>query len=66
MSLKDLRYSRGMSQRDLAKSAGISVAAVTQIEKGKHKPWPQTLRKLAECLQVPVSDLAAIINQKGD
>lgn len=46
------RYSAGMSQRDLAKKAGISTNTVNKVEKGNQRPTPMTLRKLAAALGV--------------
>jgi transcriptional regulator with XRE-family HTH domain len=51
-NLRDLRESRGLSQRDLARLAEVDVTTVNAIETGKRKPFPTTRRKLARALRV--------------
>jgi len=40
----------GISQQDLAELAGVGIATVKDIERGKGKPSLQTLQKLLEVL----------------
>jgi len=44
------REALGLSQRELAKRAGISHTVVSRIEGGDHSPSPKTLERLAEVL----------------
>src|SRR4051794_36042782 len=45
------RRAAGMSQRDVAEKAGVSVAAVRDIEQGRtRRPHPRSVRKLAEAV----------------
>jgi transcriptional regulator with XRE-family HTH domain len=55
--LAKLRRSKGFSQRALAKEAGVSPSSVYEIEAGRRKPNPSTLRKVADALGVEVVDL---------
>jgi transcriptional regulator with XRE-family HTH domain len=55
--LAKIRRSRGFSQRALAKAADMSPSSVYEIEVGRRKPNPSTLRKLADALEVEVVDL---------
>jgi HTH-type transcriptional regulator/antitoxin HipB len=45
------RETLGLSQRELAKRAGISHTVVSRIEGGEHSPSPKTLERLAEALR---------------
>ena len=45
------REELGLSQRELAKRAGISHTVVSRIEGGEHSPSPKTLERLAEALR---------------
>jgi DNA-binding XRE family transcriptional regulator len=44
------REALGLSQRELAKRAGISHTVVSRIEGGDHSPSPKTLERLADVL----------------
>jgi transcriptional regulator with XRE-family HTH domain len=50
--LRELRESAGLTQGDLAKRAGLSIAGVTQLEQGRRKPAWETVQKLAAALGV--------------
>jgi HTH-type transcriptional regulator / antitoxin HipB len=47
----DRREALGLSQRELAKRAGISHTVISRIEGGEHSPSPKTLERLAEALR---------------
>jgi tetratricopeptide (TPR) repeat protein len=53
---KDLRARRlaaGMSQQQLAVASGLSVRAIGDLERGKSRwPYPDSLRRLADALQI--------------
>jgi DNA-binding XRE family transcriptional regulator len=51
------REYRGMTQRELAEAAGISVAYVSQIEAGKRKGSTEVLVKLSHALHVSLDDI---------
>ena len=57
MRLKKLRGSRGFTQEELAKKAGISRAYLARLEMGRHDPHLNRLRKLAKALKVKVTEL---------
>jgi transcriptional regulator with XRE-family HTH domain len=52
-----LRELKGYSQRALAKASGVSPATIYELENGRRRPNPSTLRKLAQGLEVEVADL---------
>ncbi len=56
--IKELREDKGLSQRELARMAGTNNTDIMNIENGKTKYFKvDTLRILAEALNVPTSDL---------
>lgn len=55
--LKAKRWERGESQQALAERAGISENALNLLEQGKSQPRVSTVKKLADALEVPVSEL---------
>jgi transcriptional regulator with XRE-family HTH domain len=55
--LKTLRESKGLTQEQLAKRAGISRAYLARLETGRHDPHLSRLRKLAKALGVKVGRL---------
>jgi transcriptional regulator with XRE-family HTH domain len=58
--VKDLRIQRGLSQRELAKIAGVSDPYITLLETNQRtNPSLTVLRQLAKALGVPVTTLLA-------
>lgn len=55
--LERIRTDVGMSQTSLAKRAGTSQSAISQMERGDRKPSFSMLRKLTEALGVSVAHL---------
>lgn len=53
--LRTVREERGLSQRELAKRAGISTNAVSLIERDENSPSVSTLQNLAGALNVKMS-----------
>ncbi len=58
--LKRLRNERNLSQRELAKAAGLSPATIFKLENDLAEPHPSTIRKLAKALEVAPSELAPV------
>ena len=54
--VKQLRESKGMSTRQLARAAGISTETIYSVEHGKRLPSVTTLTKIARALGVEVKD----------
>ena len=50
--LREIRHSRGLSQRDLSELARVSSGTVYRVESGLRGAYPGTLRKLAAALGV--------------
>ncbi len=49
------RTSKGWTQQDLADHSGIARANIARIEAGRHAPQVDTLRRVAQALQVPLT-----------
>lgn len=49
-----------MSQEDLAKASGVSIASIQKYESGETCPLLQTAASIAEALGVTVNDLCGI------
>jgi transcriptional regulator with XRE-family HTH domain len=54
--IRRIRTLRGYSQRELALRSGIDPVTISRLETGTHEPRPATLRKLAQALDVEISD----------
>ncbi len=55
--VKRLRDERALTQEELANKAGLTVAALSRIERNNAEPRPTTRRKLAEALGVSPAEL---------
>ena len=56
-ALKDVRQSNGLTIRDLAEGAGVSMAMISRIENGQVSPSLATLESLSEAAGVPLVNL---------
>lgn len=54
-NLRMLRYSKGLSQKELAKAIGVSQATVTSWEQGKSAPSMRAMKKLTDFYEVDPS-----------
>ena len=55
--IKQVRKEAGLTQVNLAKKTGLPQSHISKLENGKHSPSAMTLKKIAEALGVPASDL---------
>lgn len=53
--LREMRQSRNLSMRALARASGLSTNALSMIERGLTSPSVSTLYKLADALEIPVT-----------
>lgn len=60
--LKEARTNKAMSTRELARRSGVARSYIQKIEAGEANPTINTLRKLAETLDVSV---AALVSEDG-
>jgi transcriptional regulator with XRE-family HTH domain len=57
LKLQRLREEQVLSQRDLARMAGLTHQTVWRFENGSTNAHPQTIRKIAEALGVEPKEL---------
>jgi DNA-binding XRE family transcriptional regulator len=57
--VKAFRKQRGLTQDQLAKMAKVKRPNISRLETGKHVPGIILIQRLADCLQVKISDLIA-------
>lgn len=55
--IKQLRNMRDMTQQQLAESADMSISFLGMIERGKKSPTVETIQKMADALDVTLSEL---------
>ncbi len=55
--IKKLRGRKGMSQLDLAQKANVDLTTVNEIENGNREPMLRTMWKIANALEVKLSEL---------
>jgi transcriptional regulator with XRE-family HTH domain len=59
--VKGRREEIGLSRQDLARRSEVSYPYISQIENGDRTPSLETMRKLADALELPVSELAGAV-----
>lgn len=62
-NIKYYRLRKSLTKNDLAKLIGVSSMAISNYENGKRKPDMETLKKLAQVLDVTVSDFLLVRNE---
>jgi len=65
VKLRHARVNRGETQEDVARRAGLTVAAYARIERGSADPKWTTVRSLAEVLEVNLARLDARSHSKA-
>jgi transcriptional regulator with XRE-family HTH domain len=55
--LRETRREQALSQRDLHRMTGIAHDSISQLETGKRRAQPKTIRKLADALGVEPKEL---------
>ena len=55
--IKELREAAGFTQASLAKSSGVPLGTIREIEQGKREPLFGTMKRLAKYLNVSLDDL---------
>lgn len=56
-NIRNLRKSKGIKQKDIAKQAGISNSFLCDIEAGRNQPSISTLLRIADALEIDVTTL---------
>ena len=61
--LRVYRKEAGLSQSELAERAGLSASAISALERGeRRRPYPHTVRMLADALQLPDRDRTTLLH----
>lgn len=60
--LRKLRTEKGLLQKDIATAIGVSVQAYSLYERGLREPTVQTIKKIADVLDVTTDELLGIEN----
>jgi len=55
--IREFRSQRGLTVRQLADQAGVSTGLISQVERGVTDPSLETMRRIAEVLEVPLFSL---------
>lgn len=65
--LRALREAAGLTQEELAARAGLSSRGISALENGqRRRPYPHTIRALADALELPPPDRAALLSAGRD
>lgn len=64
--LRELREATGLGSRQLCRIVGTGESSVCQYEKGGKKPRPETLKRIAQALDVPYEGLAWLAYTSDD
>ena len=57
LKLREVRERKFLSQQELADLTGLSKPNISRLENGHQKPYPKTVRRLAEALGVAPEEL---------
>ena len=65
-AVRQLRYDRNLTQRQLAAKADVEPTWISRLELGHANPSLATLHRLANALGVPLSQLIALSEEQGE
>lgn len=65
-TIKQYRKRRGLTQRELAETTGLSRSYLGDIESDRYNPSVKTLRAIAETLQIPTEKMFGVDGLPGD
>jgi transcriptional regulator with XRE-family HTH domain len=66
VAIRELRSALGISQGDLAAAVGVDRTAIWRIERDGTQPRPDTLRKIADRLGVPLDAISITVPEPED
>lgn len=64
-NIRLLRLQKGLSQEQLALSAGVNTSYIGQLERGEKNPTIKILEKISTALEIHIIDLFAPYKPKG-
>lgn len=59
--IRAFRKLKGFTQAELAKSLGISLSVLGEIERGNRRPTGQLINQVADILGVDVAELESVV-----
>ena len=62
-NLKNARERKGMSQKDVAEEIGVAKSTYSLYESGNREPNVQTIKRIADVLNVSADDLLGLNNE---
>lgn len=63
LTLKRMRLRAGLTQQELALAAGINVITISRAERGVQRPHRSNLQRLADVLEVTLSEIEQAIGE---
>ncbi|MDE5801876.1 MAG: helix-turn-helix domain-containing protein [Lachnospiraceae bacterium] len=63
--IKELRSKKGMTQKELGEKCGFADSAIRRYELGKANPKLETIKRIANALEVPTWELLGISKQEA-
>lgn len=63
--LRRLREERGITQEELACGAGVTMSALSRIERGLNSPGWETVTRISRALEVSLVELGAALEGRG-
>jgi len=63
-AIRELRRERERTQEDVAHDAGLTLGSYGEIERGRANPAWTTVRRIADALEIDVSQLAALVEAR--
>nr|DAL89450.1 MAG TPA: Repressor protein CI [Caudoviricetes sp.] len=64
--IKELRKSKGVSQKELAQKAGLSIGSIQGYEQGRYNPKLEAIVKMADTLEVELDNFYDALLQHGE
>jgi transcriptional regulator with XRE-family HTH domain len=63
--VRELRRKSGATQETVAREAGITIATLSQIERGEGNPTWDTVTGIAAALGVSMGELGKLVEKRG-
>lgn len=64
VEVRRLRSERGLSQETLAAMAGLDRTFISMIERGVRRPTLGTAKRVAESLELPLSEIIRMVERQ--
>ena len=64
--IREIRINKGLTQEDLSAKTGIAQTSLSQIESGRKRPNPSSMKKICKALDVSESILFLLATEEKD